>query len=286
MGLLTEAEVARFRAEGCVVVPDAVTPEQLAAMRRSFEGWVEDSRAETEAYGETLDGRPRFDLEPGHSAERPALRRVASPTELDDAFLDTVQTAPMMDAVADLMGPDLRFHHSKINSKLPGSATVVKWHQDFTFDPHSNDDVITCLIFLDDVTLENGPLRTLPGSHRGPLYSLWQEGRFTGAIAEETAARFEQDAVLHTGPAGSACLMHARVAHASTENLSAQPRTLFIAVIAAADAVPLAPNPVPSRHAGLLLRGREPGRIRSTAFEMQTPEIPEGASFFVQQAGS
>ena len=286
MGVLTAEQVARFREEGCIVLPDAVTEPQLAAMRRAFEGWVEESRAETAAYGETFDGRPRFDLEPGHSAERPALRRVASPTELNEAFLDTVKTAPMIEAVADLFGPDLRFHHSKINSKLPGSATTVKWHQDFTFDPHSNDDVITCLVFLDEVTLENGPLRTLPGSHKGPLYSLWHDGRFTGAIDEEIAEGFEQDAVLHTGPAGAACLMHARVAHASTANLSAQPRTLFIAVLAAADAVPLSPNPVPSRHAGLLLHGREPGRIRSTAFEMETPEIPEGASFFVQQAES
>lgn len=286
MGILSAEQIAQFQEEGCLTLPDAVSPSQLAAMRRAFEGWVAESRAETEAYGETLDGRPRFDLEPGHSAESPALRRVASPTELDPVFLETLQTAPMIEAVADLFGPDLRFHHSKINSKLPGSATTVKWHQDFTFDPHSNDDVITCLIFLDEVTQENGPLRTLPGSHKGPLYSLWHDGRFTGTIAEEVAERFEQDAVLHTGPAGAACLMHGRVAHASTANLSASPRTLFIAVIAAADAVPLSPNPLPSRHAGLLLHGEEPGRIRSIAFEMETPEIPEGASFFVQQAES
>ena len=77
MGVLTAEEVARFWEEGCIVLPDAVTQPQLAAMRRAFEGWVEESRTETEAYGETFDGRPRFDLEPGHSAERPALRREA-----------------------------------------------------------------------------------------------------------------------------------------------------------------------------------------------------------------
>jgi hypothetical protein len=32
-------------------------------------------------------------------------------------------------------GSGTRFHHSKINSKLPHTATQVKWHQDFLFTP-------------------------------------------------------------------------------------------------------------------------------------------------------
>jgi len=28
----------------------------------------------------------------------------------------------MLEAVADLLGDDLRFHHAKLNSKLPGRA--------------------------------------------------------------------------------------------------------------------------------------------------------------------
>ena len=50
--------------------------------------------------------------------------------------------------VADLIGPDVKLHHTKINSKLPGSATAVKWHQDFPFTPHSNDSLITALLMV------------------------------------------------------------------------------------------------------------------------------------------
>ena len=46
----------------------------------------------------------------------------------------------------------------------------------------TNDDIVTCLLFLDDVTLENGPLEVIPGSHKGPLYSHWHDGVFTGAV--------------------------------------------------------------------------------------------------------
>ena len=188
----------------------------------------------------------------------------------------------MIEAVGDLIGT-VRFHHSKINSKLPGAATIVKWHQDFPFDPHSNDDVITAILFLDDITSDKGPLRIVPGSHKGPIYSHWQNGVFTGAIADAETAGFDDRAVEFTGPAGSACIMHARTAHASLSNRSPEARTLFIAQLAAGDAVPLAPNPLPSTHQGMMLWGEDPGRARSTAFEMELPEAPKGASFFSQQ---
>ena len=115
---------------------------------------------------------------------------------------------------------------------------------------------------------------------------MWQDGRFTGAVADEIASQCEHTAVECLGPAGSLCLMHTRALHASSENLTQRPRSLYIATLTAADAVPLAPCALPSIHAGRIVRGREPGVIRSVAFTMETPEIPSGASFFAQQAGS
>jgi hypothetical protein len=255
-------------------------------LQRQFRAWVEESRLHTGAFGEMLDGRPRFDLEPGHSDSTPALRRVASPEEISPVNLDILLAGPMLEAVADLLGGNLRFHHAKLNSKLPGSATRVQWHQDFTFDPHSNDDCITAMLFLDDITPELGPLRVVPGSHRGPLHSLWHDGVFTGAVADEVAADCEQRAIECPGASGSLCLMHTRMLHASAENRGARPRTLYIATLTAADALPLAPCAVPSRYAGRILRGRDPRRVRSVAFDMEIPEIPVGASFFEQQAAS
>ena len=227
-----------------------------------------------------------FDLEDDHTAERPALRRVASPTDISPDYAAAAFNSAMTDMAADLVGPDVRFHHAKVNSKLPHTKTTVKWHQDFTFDPHSNDDTLTALLLLDDVNMENGPLMIAPGSHKGPLHSLWQDGVFTGAVSEDLAEAFERVAQPCCGPAGAVCLMHSRVAHASSANNSDHPRTLYIVTYAAADAVPLSPIAVPSPDAGRIVRGREPGRIRSSAFDIETPEIPTGASFFVQQAGA
>lgn len=284
MATLSEVQQAQFWQDGYLVVDDAVTADQLAGLRQVFEGWVEESRAHATNYGETLDGRERFDLEPGHSAARPALRRVQSPEEIAEVYAQVMRTARTVDMCADLIGPALRFHHGKVNSKLPGAATKVKFHQDFTFQPMTNDDLITCLLFVDDVTLENGPLEVVPGSHKGPLYSLWHDGVFTGAVADTVYEAHKDKVVRCTGKAGAVCLMHSSLLHGSAPNLSDMPRTLYIATYYAEDAIELSPNALPSRLTHELVRGEVSGRVRCSAYEMELPEVPKGASFFSQQA--
>ena len=286
MALLTEVERDRFWRDGVLVVEDAVTPEQLFDLRKVFAEWVEESRAHTEDYGETLDKRRRFDLQPGHSAKVPGLRRVQSPEEVSGIYADVMRNARTVDMCAELIGPSLRFHHGKVTSKLPGTATQVKWHQDFPFQPMTNDDMITCLLIIDDVTLDNGPLEVVPGSHMGPIYSHWHDGVFTGAVADEVMEQHRDNLVTCTGKAGSVCLMHVNLLHGSAPNLSDRPRTLYITTYYSEDAIELSPNHLPSTLTHELVRGEASGRVRCTPYEMQLPEVPKGTSFFAQQAAA
>lgn len=261
-----------------------MTLAQLNDLRAVFAGWVEESRQHRDDYGDTLDGRARFDLEPGHAAESPALRRVQSPEEIPDVFADVMRNSRMLDQVADLIGPSIKFHHGKVNSKLPGAATKVKFHQDFTFQPMSNDDMVTALLFVDDVTSANGPLEVIPGSHQGPLFSLWHDGTFTGAVDDEVYEEHRDKVVQCTGKAGSVCLMHCSLLHGSTANLSDKSRTLYITTYYAEDAIELSPNALPSTLTHELVRGERSGRVRCSAYELEIPEVPKDTSFFAQQA--
>ena len=283
MAVLTEQQIDRFWQQGFLIVENVVEPQALQAMREDFDNWVEDSKAHTDAYGETIDGRARFDLEPGHSTEKPGLRRVNAPIEVSENYFNASMNSRVTDCIAELIGPNVTFHHAKINSKLPNSNTVVKWHQDFPFTPHTNDDLITALLMIDDVTEENGPLKVVPGSHKGKIYSLWHEGVFTGAIDNDKAQVCEDTSVLCTGKAGSVCLMHTRLLHGSSVNKSPNSRTLHISVFSAEDAIAVSPNPVPSKYHGLVVRGEKTGRIRTSDFNIEMPEMPDKASFFEQQ---
>lgn len=283
MAILTQEQKDTFWRDGVLVVEDAVTPEQLTALRDQFTDWVEESRAQTGDYGETLDGRPRFDLQPGHTADTPGLRRIQSPEEVSDVYADIMRTAATVDICAELIGPALRFHHGKVNSKLPGTATKVKFHQDFPFQPMTNDDLITCLLFVDEVTLENGPLEVVPGTHKGPLYSHWHNGTFTGAVADEVFEEHKNNIVKCTGKAGSVCLMHSSLLHGSAPNLSDSARTLYITTYYAEDAMELSENHLPSRFTHEVVRGQASGRVRCSNYEMALPEKPKDTSFFAQQ---
>ncbi len=149
MAVLSQEQIDQFWRDGAIVVPNAVTNEELTALRTDFADWVEQSKSETGPFGAMSDGRPRFDVDPDHSSERPSLRRVASPEELSEKYLAIAFDSRLADINAELIGPNIRFHHAKVNSKLPNTKTVVKWHQDFPFDPHSNDDGITALLFVE-----------------------------------------------------------------------------------------------------------------------------------------
>lgn len=282
--MLSEKQISDFWRDGVLTVPNAVSAEQLSRLREDFALWLDKSRQHEKAYGQCVDGRARFDLQPGHTAQKPALRRVQAPTEVSDSYYEVMTSSAMTEMVADLIGPNVKLHHTKINSKQPGAATEVKWHQDFAFTPHSNDSVITALLMVDEVTMENGPLEVLPGSHKGQVHSLWQDGVFTGAVEDNVSADMQKRAVSCTGSGGSVCLMHTKLAHGSAANKSNDPRTLFICVYAAGDAMALTPNPVPTKHEGVFVSGNDPKRVRSQVFEMEMPEYPKTVSFFAQQS--
>lgn len=112
--MLSEAQISEFRETGVIVVESAYSTAALEPLRRQHQAWIDESRQHDGPFGEMLDGRPRFDVEPGHCA--------ASPEEISPDFLNLIERGPMLEAVADLLGDDLRFHHAKLNSKLPGSV--------------------------------------------------------------------------------------------------------------------------------------------------------------------
>ena len=281
---LDKTQLAQFNAHGFVLLENALDVDTLARLTRDFRRWRSESRNYVAAYGEQKDGRPRFGVEPGHSYDKPALRRVASPVELSETYLDVMRNGAAVDAVAQLIGPNVKFNNSKINSKYPDVSNAIEFHQDFMFEPHSNDDLVTVLYFLDELTRENGALQIVPGSHRGPLYDHWIDGVFMGCVGPEIALQAREDAISCTGQQGSACLMNTRLLHGSAPNYSSDPRSLYIVEYCAEDAYPLQANHIPSEFEGDIVRGRATNLVRCSDYEMEFPEFPDDASFFEQQS--
>jgi ectoine hydroxylase-related dioxygenase (phytanoyl-CoA dioxygenase family) len=282
--MLSREQIDNFWRDGYLVAENAVSDAQLRNLQESICDWVEESRNHDTPFGEaTVDGRPRFDMGAEHCAEHPALRRVNNPSEISAHYNDVMRNSAMVDMVADLIGANVKYHHCKINLKLPGSYTSVGYHQDFSYTPHTNDDVVTALLMLDDVTEENGCLMVVPGSHRGPIYSLFDGATFTGFLNPQEERALKKNEVAAIGKAGDVCFMHTRLVHGSAANASDRPRGLFICVYTAADAFPLARNPMPSTLEGTIVRGEGTRVARLMQADIELPEQPKMASFFAVQ---
>lgn len=280
--ILSQKQQDQFWHDGYLVVDGAVDKQTLCNLQNQMSKWDEESRNHMQPYGKpTVDGRPRFDLEENHSAERPALRRINNPIEVCKHFYAVMTEAPMVDMVANLIGPNVKYHHCKINSKVPGSNMVVRYHQDFAYTPHTNDDLITAMLLLDDVDTGNGCLMVVPGTHKGAIDSLFQDGVFTGMVEPSLEESYLARQVPIEGKAGSVCLMHTRLQHGSAPNPSvSRRRAIYLCVYSAADAVPIARNPMPSMLEGTIVRGQASSRARLIPLEVELPQQPKSASFF------
>ncbi len=91
--------------------------------------------------------------------------------------------------MVDLLGPDVKFHHSKLNFKAAHGGEEVKWHQDIQFWPHTNYDLLTVGVFLEDVEPGMGEVGFVSGSHDGPLHDLYDGDLWVGALADADVAR-------------------------------------------------------------------------------------------------
>ena len=198
-----------------------------------------------------------FDLEPGHTAGDPRLRRLTSPVEHHPAYWEFASQSIIADIAADLVGPDVKFHHSKLNFKWARGGEEVKWHQDITYWPHTNYSPLTIGTYLHDVGDDQGPLGAIGGSHNGRLYNQYSNGNWVGCLSEEDAAGIDTEGVEYlTGQAGSVTIHNCRVIHGSRPNLSDQGRPLLLNVYSSADAFTYTANPLPSRYEGEIVRGR------------------------------
>jgi ectoine hydroxylase len=251
--VLTDQQRTQYQEQGWLAVPGLVDAAWLDRLREVTEEFVEQSRALTES-------NVIFDLDGGHSAEEPRLRRLSSPTDLHETYWSFASTSPIVDLVADLVGPNVKFHHSKLNFKAPRGGEEVKWHQDIQFWPHTNYDLLTVGVFLEDVEPGMGEVGFVTGSHNGPLYDLYDGDVWVGALADDDVTSAGVEAASYpTGPAGTITVHNCRTVHGSSPNGSDRARPLLLQTYAPADAYPYTDLVRRSPHGEELIRG-EPAR--------------------------
>jgi ectoine hydroxylase-related dioxygenase (phytanoyl-CoA dioxygenase family) len=267
--MLTQAQKQSYDEQGFVVVESVVSAEELAEIHRVIDDYVERSRAITTH--DTI-----YDLEPGHSAEEPRVRRLKTPLKLHPLFEQIACSKRVLDIAEALLKNGVRLHGSKLNMKSAGYGSPIEWHQDFAFYPHTNDDLLAIGFALDDSTLENGCTLMIPGSHRKPILDHHQEGLFVGGIDTEKQGVDLSQAVPVPLKAGSISIHHCRMLHAAAPNTSPKRRRILFMELAAVDAFPLKGVSDVAQYDSLILRGQPTLTFRCEKMDVRIPQpMPE-----------
>ena len=277
--MLTQEQIDFYHTNGYIVVEDVISAKEIAELRKITDEFVDKSRDVTEHTNV-------FDLEPGHTPEAPQLRRLKNPVALHPIYDQMLRHDNILDSVAQLIGPNIRYDTSKLNMKSAGFGSPVEWHQDFAFAAQvSNDDMLSVGIAIDDMTRENGCLLFIPGSHQGPVYNHHQNDVFVGAITDPDF--ISDNAVPIEVKAGGITIHHTRTLHASAPNRSGQSRRLFLLQYSAADVLSLSPVTDWTALDAAILRGKQ---VREPRY-VETPPVPRpdnpqprrGGSIYEQQ---
>jgi ectoine hydroxylase len=264
--VLSEAQRRSFFTDGFLVLADYVPAPWLARLRQATAELLDRSRAVSQSDG-------IYVLEEGHSADNPRLHRVSSPQDQHPTFWQFMTDPLMTELAADVVGPDVKFHHAKLNVKSGRGSQGFGWHQDIPAWPHTDYSPVTIGIYIDGCTQEQGPLTVAAGSHEGPLFSMYDDaGNFVVKIRDKELDWLTDDMIRSiTGGPGTTLLLNCRAVHGSVPNRSSAARPLLLPVYSSADSFAYTPAPIPSPHQGDLVRGR-PAQFAS--FDTRPVEMP------------
>jgi len=110
--ILTQNQRESYFENGYILLEKFLPDEWLERLRVTTDEMVDRSRgiAKSDAV---------WDLDKGHTAQFPRLRRLSSMNDHHPTYWEYAsgKNSPLPDAIADLVGPDVKFHHSKLNFK-------------------------------------------------------------------------------------------------------------------------------------------------------------------------
>ena len=205
MTRLASAAVEQYHRDGFYFPVRVMSPGEALALRRRLET-VEAER------GGRLSGEIRH-----------------KPHLLFTWLADLVRHPSILDAVEDVLGPNLLAWSTSFFIKEACDSAYVSWHQDATYWGLSAPDVLTAWVAFTDATVENGAMRMVPGSHDAQLEhhdtfapnNLLSRGQ---EIAVEVDEARGVDILLR---AGEMSLHHVRMVHGSPANRSDDRRIGF-----------------------------------------------------------
>jgi len=244
--MLTEEQKQFYADNGYVVVRGLLTPEEAALYRK-----------ETHALAERLSRQRDIDSTWGSAntvtEKKTSLLHCHDVQFQSAAFSRLLVDERMTSVAADIIGPNVQLHHTKMFIKPPEKGSPFPMHQDAPFFPHDNHSMIAVIIHFDDAPLEKGCVRVVPGSYKLGMLEHEPEGSWHLPPEQYSV----EDAVPIEAKAGDAVFFSYLTIHGSGLNVSNEARTtLLIQMRDPSDPPTIRTHE--SRGQGMMLHGIDP----------------------------
>jgi non-haem Fe2+, alpha-ketoglutarate-dependent halogenase len=228
---LSQQQVADYQRDGCVFPVRVLSAAQAAHYRHCLE--------QHEAIaGQPLQGNLRHK------------------THLLFTWADElVHNAEILDAVSDVIGPDILCWTTNFFIKESSSEGFVSWHQDSTYWGLDPDDVVTAWVAFTDATPENGYMQFIPGTHKVEQLPHLDTFHRDNLLSRGQEIAVEVDTSKAVGialRAGEMSLHHIKLVHGSEANRTDDRRIGF-----AIRYIPTHVRQTKTRDAAMLVRGTD-----------------------------
>lgn len=236
--------------------------QQISAYKR--DGYLVQEQALSEDAAEILLARTmtfQANSHPGHVLEKDGktYRAFHGCHLYDDAYNDLIRAPQFLEPAQQLLDDHVYIHQLKVNVKQAFSGEMWPWHQDYIYwrneDNIPTSNIVSVMIFLDDIDQFNGPLFFIPGSHHigcidSPRVDDAPEG-WEGNVSASLTYQIDAPLVTKlvesgglfsaTGKKGTAVWFHGNLVHASPPNISPHNRRIAILTYNAVSNIPVTP---------------------------------------------
>jgi len=206
----------RFHKDGFVVYEDMYSQDEIARMRGDIESMVDQTdRWPSNMFhwdaGTSLGSKPTA-IQAGHL--------------YDWRFFEWARDDRILNVLRPILGDDLAVYNTSVFMKPPQSSAIVPWHQDQIYYAVTTELLIACWVALTDVTIANGALKYVPGSHRHGILPTERPTDPEAASAfDRTVTNVSVEKAVDVPlRAGSAVFHHSLTVHSSGPNQADGPR--------------------------------------------------------------
>lgn len=207
VNVMTDAQRIAFETKGFMLIENALTADELRAVRAAATRAEERWRADTSL--------------PGIRSEN--LEEVIAPIEYHDTLLQLLWHPRVFPLVRQALGDDvMMIDNSYYITPSHTARTHAGWHHDVgvrgVYHPQS---VLMVKVFylLSDVHADSGGTAMIPGSHRLPMDFVYPQ---------VDDPKDMPGSVQMAGKAGTAYMFNGRIYHAAVRNESDNPRRVLI----------------------------------------------------------